>query len=72
MDASDAWTPPTAALASATTISPIEELIRRHVLEPLGVEDVTAEPPAERRPVFRGLLGRARPPTRAERLRRRT
>lgn len=50
-----------AALTSATA-APFEELIHRHVLEPLGVEDVTAAPPVERRLTPGGLLGRARRP----------
>ncbi|MFM9583098.1 serine hydrolase domain-containing protein [Streptomyces caniscabiei] len=50
-----------AVLTSATATS-FEELIRRHVLEPLGVEDVSAAPPVERCLTPRGLLGRARPP----------
>ncbi|MFF7258799.1 serine hydrolase domain-containing protein [Streptomyces sp. NPDC008159] len=50
------------AALTAATAAPFEELIRRHVLEPLGVEDVTADPPVERRLIATGLLGRARPP----------
>ncbi|WP_055711121.1 serine hydrolase domain-containing protein [Streptomyces torulosus] len=50
------------AALTAATATPFEELIHRHVLEPLEVEDVTADPPVERRLIARGLLGRTRPP----------
>ncbi|MFD9794111.1 serine hydrolase domain-containing protein [Streptomyces sp. NPDC059070] len=38
--------------------APYEELLRRHVLEPLAITEVTATPPADRRLVARGLFGR--------------
>ncbi|MDQ1009474.1 D-alanyl-D-alanine-carboxypeptidase/D-alanyl-D-alanine-endopeptidase [Streptomyces sp. V4I23] len=39
-----------------------EELLRAHVLTPLGVDDVTARPPADRTLTARGLFGRPRTP----------
>ncbi|MGW1745763.1 serine hydrolase domain-containing protein [Streptomyces sp. NPDC002092] len=50
-----------AALVAATR-TPYEELLHRHVLGPLGVTDVTAEPPSGRRLCRRGLLGRPQRP----------
>ncbi|MFG3184156.1 serine hydrolase domain-containing protein [Streptomyces nigra] len=41
---------------------PYEELLRRHVLAPLGVDEVTADPPADRTLTARGLFGRPRAP----------
>jgi D-alanyl-D-alanine-carboxypeptidase/D-alanyl-D-alanine-endopeptidase len=42
-----------AALVAAT---PYEELLHRHVLDPLGVADVAADPPPGRRLCRRGLF----------------
>ncbi|NUP35763.1 MAG: beta-lactamase family protein [Streptomyces sp.] len=50
-----------AALVAATR-TPYEELLHRHVLDPLGVTDVTADPPPGSRLCRRGLLGRPRRP----------
>ncbi|MEU8962383.1 serine hydrolase domain-containing protein [Streptomyces sp. NPDC048491] len=50
-----------AALSSAAGL-PYEELLRRYVLAPLGVDEVTARPPADRRLVARGPFGRPRRP----------
>ncbi|WKE70936.1 serine hydrolase [Streptomyces sp. WP-1] len=44
----------------AATRTPYEELLRRHVLGPLGVTDVAADPPADVRLCRRGLFGRPR------------
>ncbi|MFF2513009.1 serine hydrolase domain-containing protein [Streptomyces sp. NPDC058086] len=46
-----------AALVAATR-TPYEELLHRHVLDPLGVTDVAAGPPPGRRLCRRGLFGR--------------
>ncbi|MFJ6667973.1 serine hydrolase domain-containing protein [Streptomyces sp. NPDC091383] len=46
-----------AALVAATR-TPYEELLRRHVLDPLGITDVGADPPADVRLCRRGLFGR--------------
>lgn len=50
-----------AALVTATRTS-YEELLRRHVLDPLGITDVVADPPADRRLCRRGLFGQPRRP----------
>lgn len=50
-----------AALVAATR-TPYEELLRRHLLDPLGVTDVTADPPADVRLCRRGLFGQPRRP----------
>lgn len=46
-----------AALVAATR-TPYEELLHRHLLDPLGVADVAADPPSGRRLCRRGLFGR--------------
>ncbi|WP_327324982.1 beta-lactamase family protein [Streptomyces sp. NBC_01210] len=48
-----------AALVSAAG-RPYEELVREHVLTPLGVDEVTAHPPADRLLGARNLFGRER------------
>lgn len=48
-----------AALVSAAG-QPYEELVREHVLTPLGVDEVTAHPPADRLLCARNLFGRER------------
>lgn len=48
-----------AALVSAAG-RPYEDLVREHVLTPLGVDEVTAHPPADRLLGARNLLGRER------------
>ncbi|MFE4647522.1 serine hydrolase domain-containing protein [Streptomyces sp. NPDC056707] len=48
-----------AALVSAAG-QPYEELVREHVLTPLGVDEVTAHPPADRLLGARNLFGRER------------
>ncbi|MFS4096133.1 serine hydrolase [Streptomyces sp. AF1A] len=50
-----------AALVAATG-TPYEELLHRHVLDPLGVTEVAAEPPCERRLGRRGPFGRPERP----------
>lgn len=48
-----------AALVSATR-TPYEELLHRHLLDPLGIADVATDPPSGRRLCRRGLFGRSR------------
>ncbi|KUN45155.1 serine hydrolase [Streptomyces olivochromogenes] len=50
-----------AALVAATR-TPYEELLHRHVLDPLGVTDVAVGPPPGRRLCRRGLFGRPERP----------
>ncbi|MET8954776.1 serine hydrolase domain-containing protein [Streptomyces sp. NPDC004393] len=50
-----------AALVAATR-TPYEELLHRHLLDPLGITDVAADPPSDRRLCRRGLFGRPRRP----------
>ncbi|MEU6098375.1 serine hydrolase [Streptomyces sp. NPDC047079] len=50
-----------AALVAATR-TPYEELLHRHLLDPLGITDVAADPPSDRRLCHRGLFGRPRRP----------
>ncbi|MFE0518701.1 serine hydrolase domain-containing protein [Streptomyces sp. NPDC058954] len=50
-----------AALVAATR-TPYEELLHRHVLDPLDVTDVAADPPPGRRLCRRGLFGRPERP----------
>ena len=50
-----------AALVAATH-TPYEELLHRHVLAPLGVTDVAADPPSGRRLCRRGLFGQPERP----------
>ncbi|GHG50176.1 serine hydrolase domain-containing protein [Streptomyces griseocarneus] len=48
-----------AALSAAAKLS-FEEVIRKHVLAPLGIYEVTAHPPAEQQSHATGFLGRRR------------
>ncbi|MGW3123614.1 serine hydrolase domain-containing protein [Streptomyces sp. NPDC001107] len=50
-----------AALVAATDTS-YEELLHRHVLAPLGVTDVAADPPSDRRLCRRGFFGQPQRP----------
>lgn len=50
------------AALRAAAAAPYEELVRHHVLEPLGIREMTAAPPPDRRLLARGLLGRPRRP----------
>ncbi|GGR18094.1 serine hydrolase domain-containing protein [Streptomyces netropsis] len=50
------------AALSAAAGKPCAELIHEYVLAPLNIQDVTADPPAERRLHATGLLGRQRKP----------
>lgn len=50
-----------AALVAAAD-RPYEELVREYVLDPLGVHEVTAHPPADRRLCATGWFGRERTP----------
>ncbi|MFE9469225.1 serine hydrolase domain-containing protein [Streptomyces virginiae] len=49
------------AALSAAAQQPYEQLIRDHVLTPLGIHEITAHPPAERCLHPTGLFGRRRP-----------
>ncbi|MEV6020693.1 serine hydrolase domain-containing protein [Streptomyces sp. NPDC051997] len=50
------------AALTAATGTPYEELLHRHVLDPLGVADVAVDPPPGRRLCRAGLFGRPRRP----------
>ncbi|MFJ7209617.1 serine hydrolase domain-containing protein [Streptomyces sp. NPDC098789] len=50
------------AALEAACAAPYEELIRDHVLEPLGVDGMSADPPPGARLLARGILGRPRRP----------
>lgn len=46
-----------AALSVAANLT-YEEVVRKYVLDPLGINEITASPPAERRLIATGFLGR--------------